>query len=213
MNKLFYFRNVGFADLETVLRLFKKAVFPAEVVLDYFSQPENIRFVRERYNQLIPLTVKEAVKLDNIEQRMIALTCFQAEEIASELNAELVNEQSLEKKQFQWDENNRPVEKIYKDTYSLFRINASELLTPEEIEERDDDDEQLHFEDWELSPPQEYIYYVKCVCPSTGRNYFVYVDEEIGMEGDAVAAIAWTMRINGQPISKEMYLNLMYAES
>jgi len=84
--------------------------------------------------------------------------------------------------------------KKYNDTYELYKISAREL----------------GLDEWRFR--QKGIYFVKCTCPSTNHNFYLYVPPEIGEKRDAIAAIAWTIQIDGVPITRQQYINLMYAD-
>lgn len=190
----YYINRVQFDHLNTVLRIFKVEERTKEEVLTFFSQPENRTFIEEEYDALKPFTVKEAIKLPNVEQRMAALRAFQAEEVVKDLKAKQLDKQIISKKQIRWDENLKPYEFAYDDEYTLYAVDAK----------------TLGLNNWWRSTE---LYFVKCNCPSTDRQYYIYVAEEAAQNKDAIEAIAWTMRFNGQPLKKEQYLNLMYSET
>ncbi len=191
----FFYQSVAFDALEVVLQLYRLNEKSKEEILPYFSNDNNIQFIKENYDQLKQYTIKEAILLENIEQRMVALQCFSPASFLEELNAVLLDKQTVLKKQHKWDGNGKLLEHQYEDTYELYKIDGSIFNKDKTMLQLDN------------------IYLVKCMCPSTNRYYHIYVDEEIAATNDAIACIAWTMRINYEPISKELYLNLMYAES
>ncbi|MGD1841073.1 MAG: hypothetical protein ACFB0B_09275 [Thermonemataceae bacterium] len=193
---MFYTNGIGFESLETVLKVYKKQARPLEEVLAFFSQEDNRKQVQQVYETLPPITIKEALALGNTEQRMIVLRIFTPEEVAQDLPAEKIDSQTIKKKQIRWDENLKPYEYVYEDTYTLHKIAAKELG----VKERS----------WWVSPD---IFFVQCQCTSTDRMYYLYVPPEAAENGDAIEAIAWTMQIEGQPLTKQQYLNLMYTET
>jgi hypothetical protein len=193
---MYYVNKIRFEDLLIVLKIYKKQGLSKETVLSYFSQAENCRQVNELYAELAPLNIHEAIQLSNAEQRMAALQIFSPEEIAKDLNAKVLDTQTIQKKQIRWDNSLTPYEHIFEDTYTLYEIKAEKL--------------GLQNRHWWQFPN---IYFVKCQCASTDRVYYLYVPPEVGKIQDAIEAIAWTMQINGTPISKAQYLNLMYSES
>lgn len=193
---MFYTNGVRFEDLNIVLKIYKKQSKSLEEVLSFFSNPQNQFKVNELYPSLPPITIQDAIKLSNTEQRMTALRIFSPEEIAQSLNAKVLNEQTVHKKQIRWDKNLKPYEHSFEDTYTLYQISASEIG----IEQRT----------WWISPD---IYFVKCKCASSDRIYYIYVPKEAAEKQDALEAIAWTMQINGKPINKAQYLSLMYSET
>ncbi|HTF81653.1 MAG TPA: hypothetical protein VL947_08005, partial [Cytophagales bacterium] len=136
----------------------------------------------------------EALALQNAEQRMIALTVFSPDEFISAVNAELLDMQSITKKNIRWDAQLQPYMHVYEDVYSLYKISAFEL----------------GLENIARTPS---IYFVKCRCTSTDKIYYLYVPEAVAASRDAVEAIAWTYRFNGKPLTKSQYLHLIYSET
>jgi hypothetical protein len=193
---LFYTQGIAFDDLNTVLRIYRKQGKPLQEVLSYFELPTNRAIIEQHYEQLAPITVQEAISFANNEQRMVALRSFEVEEVAEALQATLIDEQTINKKQIRWDKDLKPYDYEFKDTYQLYKIPASSLNLES---------------NWRQDDPS--VYFVKCQCASTDRQYFLYVPREVGEEKDAITAIAWTMRFNGLPLKKEQYLNLMYSET
>ncbi|TAF63934.1 MAG: hypothetical protein EAZ55_12570 [Cytophagales bacterium] len=193
---MYYSQGIKFEDLTILLRIYKKQEKTLSEVLHLFSQPNSLAMIEMQYEKLLPITIQEALRLDNAEQRMVALRNFSPEELITQINAELIDSQTIEKKQIRWDKDLQPYEYCYKDTYSLYKVAASALG----IEERS----------WWRSLD---IYFVKCQCASTDRLYYLYVPAEAAEAKDAITAIAWTMQIEGKPINKEQYLSFMYSET
>lgn len=191
----FFTSGVAFDSLETVLRIYRRRDLSVEQVLAYFSDETNQQFVKEHYEKLKPITAREALAFANAEQRMAAIRSIPPEEIMQEVNAELVDRQVIQKDQIRWDDNMKPYRHSFKDTYELYKIPTAAF--------------GIRQTNW-VKPA---IYAVKCNCTSTGRVFYLYVDENAGKAGDAVAAIAWTFRYNGVPLTREQYLNLLYSET
>jgi hypothetical protein len=191
---VYYFKKIKFEKIDVLIKLYKKQGKSKSEVLSLFTQEDNRLFVQTRFDELAEMTVNEALALQNAEQRMIALTVFNPDEFIAEVNAELLDEQTVSKKQIRWNEVLQPYEVVYEDTYSLYKISAFELGL-------------------ENIARTSCIYFVKCKCTSTGKIYYLYVPESIADLGDAIGAIAWTYRFNDSPLSKEQYLNLIYTET
>src|SRR5690606_33366864 len=78
----------------------------------------------------------------------------------------------------------------YDDIYELYKIPGEKLFIVTE-------------DSWVKPSP---VYAVRCWCTTTGREYWIYVPEEIALGGlrwnvkeqkpDAVRAIAWTIRLD-----------------
>ena len=193
----FYTQGVEFEDISTVLRIYRKQAKPLEQVVSFFSQDQNKETVRQVYETLMPITVKEAISLPNSEQRAVALKSFAIEEIVEDLKAILVDKQIIKKQQVRWDENLKPYKHQFEDVYELYKIPSKMLgLEP----------------NWGDAASLD-VYFVKCNCTSTDRQYYLYVPQRVGANQDAIAAIAWTMQFNGQHLNKKQYLNLMYSET
>lgn len=190
----FYTHGVAFDDLITLLRIYKKQDKKSDEILVFFSQESSQQFIKNEYERIPPITVKEAIQLPNAEQRMIALRSFPIDEITRELDAELLDKQTIHKKQVRWNADLKPYPYQYEDTYELYKIGASTLGITQFWRE-------------------PAIYFVKCKCASSERIYFMYVSPEVGEKKDAIEAIAWTMRYNNYPLTKQQYLNLMYTET
>jgi hypothetical protein len=191
---LYFFKKIKFEKLEVVLRLYKKMGKSRNDVLSLFSQDENRLFINVRYDDLPVMTVNDALALQNAEQRMIALTVFTPEEFIADINAELIDEQTIAKSHIRWDDQLKPYQRSFVDTYSLYKISAFELGL-------------------ENIARTASVFFVKCKCTSTHKVYYLYVPEAVGNSADALAAIAWTYRFNGKPLTKEQYLNLIYTET
>ncbi|WP_028981443.1 hypothetical protein [Sporocytophaga myxococcoides] len=193
-----YFHKIKFDDLDLVLRLFKKEGRSLELVLSYFENPETIAKIKEVYPSVEAVNVRDILKLTNAEQRMIALSTIPHEEILGQLDAKLVNRQTVKKKQTRWDEQLKPYVYEYDDCYELYSFSGEALgiksnrMGSNKVPE---------------------IYMVKCKCTSTGRTYYQYVPHYIGEEKDAIKAIAWTFSIGYSHLTKEQYLHFMYSET
>ncbi len=191
----FYTQGVAFDNLETVLKIYRKQGRSKDEVLSFFSSKVSRQVIQFGYHTVPPLTTAEALCLKNAEQRMIALQCFSVDELVTNLQAQLLDSQTITKTQVRWDAHLRPYTHTYDDTYELYKIDADTL--------------GLERQSW-YEPA---IYFVKCQCASSERMYYLYVSEQIAKQQDAIAAIAWTMRFNGLPLTKQQYLNLMYTET
>ena len=223
----FSINSVNFDSLEEVLAIKKND--PEYTLEDAFRQYHDDFFndqnkhlynpfclekeeIERIFNSVEPITAKEALTKynENAEKRMIALRWIGAEGLMKDLEAELVDSQTIIKKQEKTiflgdghpDPDNpkhkdpslyrkEPVE--YEDTYELYRIAGG----------------QLDIRD------QEYIYICKMKDTSTDREYFLFVDSNVeGATEDAISAIASTLRTVdengnlGNPLSKEDYFNL-----
>jgi hypothetical protein len=191
----FYTRGVAFDELKPVLQIYRRMERSKEDVLSFFTDEENRKFIETNYEKIQPITAKEALSFANAEQRMVAARSISPGELVEEIGAELINKQTISKKQIRWDQENKPYQHEFEDTYELYKINVEKLA--------------VSTNRW-VRPA---IYMVKCSCTTTGRVYYLYVHEDAAREGDAITAIAWTYRYNGIPLTKHQYLNLIYTET
>lgn len=191
----FYTSGVAFDQIETVLRIYRRKGLTKAEVLNYFTSEEYRALIETQYDSLEPMTAVEALKFENAEQRMVAMRVVPPEDLVKEVKAELIDRQVVKKKQIRWDENLKPYQNELNDEYELYKIPTEALgLTQNR---------------W-VKPA---IYAVKCNCTTTGRVFYLYVDENAARAGDAISAIAWTYRYNGVPLTKDQYLNLLYSET
>lgn len=123
--------------------------------------------------------------LQNIEQRRIGLKYYGLEKLLNEVDPNLVDKQTIEKKTTWVTKEGKLVTKKFKDTYSLYEVGGG----------------KLKLGDWEK------YYFVKCKDTSTDREYMIWVDiDSVGRvnnqsrwEGKMVTpvqCIAWTITTN-----------------
>ena len=100
---------------------------------------------------------------------------------------------TIYKKQIRWNADLKPYTHEFEDVYELYKVSSNLLGLEKRL--------------WQN------VYFVKCKCASSDRMYYIYVHPEAAKNHDAIEAIAWTMRWNGIPLTKEQYLHLMYSET
>ena len=183
--------RVEFDDLEQVVRIFKARGLDQAGVLGLFSDESNRRYIIDAFDALPPFTVAEALRLVNAEQRMAALAAFEPEAIVTHMNAKSLDRQTLRKKRIRWDRDLSPRVVDYEDTYELLTYRIKDRIGWDTLD----------------------VYVVKCTCPSTNRQYYLYVPEDVAKHQDAIAAVAWTMRFRGRPLTKQEYVDFMYSET
>jgi hypothetical protein len=211
---------------------FEKAVITHESLKDFGD------FVNSCWEDIKPVTVEDAFKLTNTEERRIYFDCIGVESLFKSLKPKLKDKQVITKKRMKWDEEGNPVEHTFDDVYELYEIEGKKL-----------------FEKNAWGSEANPVYAVRCWCTTTNREYWLYVNNEAATghrwlfedrkaEFDAIRAIAWTVRIdvpiksvekiyrqgdiivvkikdktakdnytNPYHLSKEDYLNLMYSET
>lgn len=192
-------------------------------------------FVKEMWDDVLPVTVKEALATDNTEIRRIYFDCIGVAKLFKELEPKLRDRQVIKKKRHKWDEDNKEDLYEFEDVYELYEIEGTKLYNKDSFGR-------------EPNP----VYAVRCWCTTTNREYWIYVNQEAATgerwwyagsaesyKYDAIKAIAWTIRIdvtnpekiyrqgdiivaklssdsektNPYHIDKKQYLELMYSET
>jgi len=225
-------------DLTTALRLWKtkyetdfndfvRNVTPHESLFDFRD------FVESVWKDIIPITVEEALKQGNTEDRRIYFDAIGVEKLFKYLNPTLKDRQVIKKKRTRWDDNNDPYEYEFEDVYELYEMPGEKLYETDK---------------WGRKPNP--VHAVRCWCTTTNREYWIYIPIEAAAgtswwnidnaKYDAIQAIAWTIRINltnperiyrqgdiivvkygedsvesadNYHLTKEQYLELMYSET
>jgi hypothetical protein len=212
---------------------FEKDVITNESLQDFGN------FVKECWDDIQSVTVEQALKLQNTEERRIYFDCIGVQKLFKSLKPKLRDKQTIKKTRTKWDDQANPVEYTFDDVYELYEIDGKKLFEKNQ---------------WgrEANP----VYAVRCWCTTTNREYWLYVPmqaatgyswdvDEFKKEYDAIRAIAWTVRVdvpeesiekiyrqgdiivvklteaakntvktlNSYHLSKEQYLELMYSET
>lgn len=153
------------------------------------------------WEHIKPMTFEEIAKtISNIEERRIAINCLGIEQLAKEVNPQLIDEQIISKETYWVDENGDLIRKRFKDKYQLYKVDGSKWS------------EGVETQRWNV--PNN-VYFVKCKDTSTDREYFIWVDvvsvyrtnynpsytsssEDYGRKINATQAIAWTIQTDVQ---------------
>ena len=152
------------------------------------------------WNEIVPIDFAEISLLPNLEQRRIAIKYLGIDEIVSQVNPQLVSEETISKETTWINEAGFEETIKFDDTYRLFSVNENVLLKGknEEVNE------------WNKAKQ----YFVKFKDTSTDREYMIWVDiasvyntnhnkqlsrwnvDKIFEEGDitAIDCIAWTIK-------------------
>jgi len=184
-------------DLTTALRLWKTKYaddyrdFQKEVIV-HESLNDFDQFVQECWNKIEPVTVEEALKLDNTEERRTYFDAIGIEKLFKQLDPKLLDRQVIKKKRQRWDDEFKEYTYEFEDVYELYQIEGSKLFNKDR---------------WGNIP--EPVYAVRCWCTTTNREYWLYVTKEAALgdrwwysneeeksKPDAVRAIAWTVRVD-----------------
>lgn len=145
------------------------------------------------WEDIEPLTFKEISSIRNLEQRRIAFLHYGLERLVKDVEPKLIDTKTIKKKTTWVNNKGEMVEKKFNDTYELFEVSGK------------------HFEDaptnrWSREPNN--VYFVKCRCTSTDREYMIWVDlRSVAVTNgqgwnfdikkvNAIQAIAWTIQTN-----------------
>lgn len=180
--------NVEFDSLDIFIRIcmhMEHVIFDEDIE-PYLQLTKSKKRARELWDAGNALTPKEALEIVNAEQKMIAIKYIGFEKMMTALDAELLDEEIVEKTQPRWKSNLSPDKMngtlplvttisesmfdketvTFKDVYRLYKIPGNLVgLTDEDY------------------------YGVECDCPSTGRKYF----KPVIKHEKAIDAIAWTL--------------------
>lgn len=210
---------------------FRRAVIKSPALQEFGD------FVKEMWDDINPISAKEAFEQKNAEMRRLYFDCIGVVELFKAANPKLLDKQVLKKKRMRWDSKNDPYEYEFEDVYELYAIDPNELYKGTETDESR----------WRARTM--YIA-VRCWCTTTNREYWIYVPEDMAIKDgyrswdddkqyDAIKAIAWTIRIDitdpekiyrqgdiiiakegpnskkvaSYHLTKEQYLQLMYSET
>ena len=233
-------------DLTTALRLWKTKYaddyrdFQKEVIT-HESLNDFDQFVQECWNKIEPFTVKDALNIENTEERRTYFDCIGIENLFKSLDPKLLDKQVVKKSRTRWDDDFKSYTHEFEDVYELYEIEGDKLFEKDR---------------WGNTPNP--VYAVRCWCTTTNREYWLYVPREAALgnrwwsssddektQPDAVRAIAWTIRVDVPEenlekiyrqgdiivakmkdsakitestftpyhLSKEQYLSLMYSET
>ena len=188
-------------------------------------------FVSEMWDDIIPISVDEALKETNMETRRVYFDYIGVTKLFKELNPKLLDKKVLGKERHRWNSKDEEYVTKYDDVYELYEIDGKRLFIDENRRNN-----------------SQNIYAVRCWCPSTEREYWIYVPAQAALGGenwklgdnpDAIRAIAWTITLNitnpkrifrqgdiiiaersetsqdvvAYHISPEQYVELMYSET
>jgi hypothetical protein len=233
-------------DLTTALRLWKTKYaddyrdFQKEVIT-HESLNDFDQFVQECWDKIELVTVEDALKIENAEERRIYFDAIGIEKLFKSLDPKLLDKQVIKKQRVRWDDELNEYTHEFEDVYELYEIEGTKLYNKDR---------------WGNSPNP--VYAVRCWCTTTNREYWLYVPREAALgsmwwaanqeeksKADAVRAIAWTVRLDVPQgnidkiyrqgdiivakmkdeakltetsalpyhLSKEQYLSLMYSET
>jgi len=148
----------------------------------------------EMWNDIEPITFQEISKeIKNIEARRVAISGLGIENVINQVNPKLVDKKTLSKTTT-WINGEGVLEtKKFKDTYELYVVANDDLYKGAVAT-------SLFI--------NQGVYFVKCKCTSTKREYYIWVDKrsieltnrDKGTWTDkplnAIQAIAWTIQTN-----------------
>lgn len=155
---------------------------------DYFD------VVRAAWDDASDLTVEQAFTTQNIEHRRVIFNVMGVDKLMSQLQPELVDSQTITRKNMVFDHEGRMTFQDLIDTYELYKIERSKLFKDAASENS-----------WRFRGDNDDVYVVKCKDASTDREYWIYVIDEIGKKGNALEAIAWTYQMRSGVYTESVY--------
>jgi hypothetical protein len=138
---------------------------------------DTIRYLTHHWDNVEPMTAKEAFQEKNTEKRRIMFQHISPAKIFEQIDPKLIKEETIFKERTRWDKNNKAYKTEYKDSYSLYEIDPAKILDVEQQR---------------VGNRNTKCYMLKMKDTSTEREYFLYIPEEVGKTGDPIACIAWT---------------------
>lgn len=142
------------------------------------------------WDDIVPIQFSEIARLENLEQRRVAINYFGIDKIVSEVNPLLVSKKTL-KKTTTWITEKGELQTLkFNDTYELYAVSNNSLFGNNTTGQN---------------------YYVKCKDTSTDREYLIWVDiESVFLTNNensyrfefsldkinAIQCVAWTIRTN-----------------
>ena len=215
----FYHKGIQFDNLPTLLKVYKTAGLNLELIFAEYiclnsSEPmylEAVKEIKNVWDNLEAYSPKDVfIEFKNQEQKMCLLSLFAPEDIAKSLDSEIIDSQTITKKQ------TRTVLRDRTDQNDKRDINKM-LIDDVDLEEFEyDDTYELHRSKNTVLGTENDVYFVKCNDASTDKSYYLFVDPNAGdsVRTDAIAAIASTMRKDdGSILSKTDYLELLQSET
>lgn len=215
----FYHKGIQFPDLKTLLRVYKTAGISIDLLLAEYiclnsSEPMYLAAIEEimaEYKATEPYSPVDVFRdFTNQEQKMCLLSLFAPEDIAKSLDSEMIDTQTITKKQ------TKTVIKNRKDQNDKSDINDLLIDDVELVEFEYNDTYELHRSDKAILGTENDVFFVKCNDASTDKAYYLFVDPNASddIKSDAIAAIASTMRKDdGSILSKADYLELLQSET
>lgn len=180
--------------LSEALRLWK-AKFPEfadfkKDVIVHSSLEDFGKFVEEMWDDIKPVTVEEALQIQNTEIRRTYFDSIGVTQLFKKLNPILRDRQVITKKRTGWDDDNKEIIRTFEDVYELYEIEGSKLFGKDR---------------W--GRPANPVYAVRCWCTTTNREYWLYVNQQAATGNswwspgenkkyNVIRAIAWTIRLD-----------------
>lgn len=175
-------------DANNALRIWKKMYGTYENFLEQMIRPADHpfmnkigKYISKEWNSIKDITVANAFSVKNVEVRRLYFKAIGVIQLFKDLDPVLIDTKVLKKKGVRWDENNNEIPYSINDKYELYKIDGNKLYPDESSE-------------WRRQNAT--IYAVRCWCSTTEREYWIYVPRDIGEKGNALDAIAWTVRIS-----------------
>jgi hypothetical protein len=215
----FYHQGLRFDSLDDLMRVYKTAGITLDLMMKEYvclnsDEPlylQAIETIKNIYAEVERFEPKEVFqKFTNQEQKMCLLSYFSPEEIAQNLDSELVDKQTINKKQTKTVIKNKENQN---DKTNIDNILVDDI---ELVDVEFEDTYELYRSDKSVLNTENDIFFVKCKDASHDKYYYLFIDPNSGddVQNDAIAAIASTMRDDdGNPLTKKEYLELIKSET
>lgn len=174
---MIYINNIPFEDDNYGFRMLKLMEQPYSWV-----SKRKYDITEGAYNSLEPLKAPEILAQSNSTIRELGLKFLNPKEIIEQLGAEIVDKQTIHKKntRYKIDESGELIPYIdeIQDVYELYKIPIDSLIENSWRSERD-----------------VYVYSIKCSCTTTGKEYYLWaLTEPVRKDENAITAIASTYK-------------------
>jgi len=210
VKKSYYVDGVEFDTMDDFLRIVKcdDEEFPMELIIKSFDKPNSkyatsIDKMKKMYEKAKLMTAKDALKFPNMEQRMVAIKYAGPEKIVTELGGKLISSETVSKTHKRLT----PKKSVKLDGVKPagYEVLLEDMFDDEPV--TFDDKYDLYKIDKKKLETDEDVFILHCVCPSTGRNYHIFIEPKYATK--AIDAVASTLRDKeGSPLSRAEYLEM-----
>jgi hypothetical protein len=132
------------------------------------------------WDSIEELTPIEMFGEDNLERRRVLFSYYGPENIAKNFKLLEVAKETIKKNNVKVVDG-KEISYTFEDTYTLYKVTDPLFL--------DKINEGCH--NWNKIE----VFMVHCKCTTTGRDYYIYVPENVAYDKDPIKCIAWTIMV------------------